>query len=108
MRFARLEDFTKGWFAGDFSPTLLSTRAVEAAVKHYRAGDVEAAHYHKIATEITVIVSGRAEMCGRELSPGDIVLLEPGEATGFHALTDTVTAVLKLPCTPGDKYPVGS
>jgi len=44
---------------GDFSPTLHRTRDIEVAVKHYRAGDHEPAHYHKIAREFTAVISGR-------------------------------------------------
>jgi hypothetical protein len=34
---------------------------------------------------------------GKILDPGDIVLLKPGEATDFFALTEAVCAVVKLP-----------
>lgn len=104
MKSANLNEMTKGWFVGDFSPTLYSTRDCEVAVKSYSAGDKEQKHFHKIATEITVIVSGRVRMAGREWGPGDIVLLEPGEATDFEALTDTVNVVVKLPGAKDDKY----
>jgi len=104
MRTARLEEMTKGWFVGDFKPTLQATREVEVAVKHYRAGDAEVAHYHKIAREFTVIVSGTVRMSGRNFHTGDIVVIEPGEATDFHAVTDAVTTVVKIPGAPDDKY----
>ena len=42
---------------------------------------------------------------GKILDPGDIMLLEPGEATDFFALTDAVRAVVKLSSARGDKYP---
>ena len=32
---------------GYFTPTLHATREVEVAVKDYKAGDMEPAHYHK-------------------------------------------------------------
>ena len=95
---------TKGWFVGDFSPTLLRTRDVEIAVKHYRVGDTEAAHQHKIAREFTVVVSGTVRMNGRDFGPGDIVIVEPGEVTDFCVLTDAVTTVVKFPGAPDDKY----
>jgi quercetin dioxygenase-like cupin family protein len=104
MELRRLSEMTGGWFVGDFSPTALQTTAFEAAVKHYRAGDREAAHHHKLAEEITVIVSGRVRMCGREFTAGDIVLLAKNESTGFEALEDTVTFVVKTPSVKGDKY----
>ena len=72
MKSAHLKDMVKGWFVGDFEPTVLRSSACEVAVKHYRAGD--------------------------------IVVIEPGEATAFEALTDAVNVVVKLPSTKDDKY----
>ncbi len=99
-----LSHFTKGWFVGDFNPTLLATDKVEVAVKHYQAGDQEARHHHKVATELTAIVSGRVRMSGQEIGAGEIVRIVPGQSTDFTALTDTVTVVVKVPCVAGDKY----
>jgi mannose-6-phosphate isomerase-like protein (cupin superfamily) len=100
-----LDKFTKGWFVGNFSPTLAATDVVEVAVKHYRAGDAEKAHFHKVATELTLIVSGRVRMSGEEVGPGEIIKIEPGQATDFIPLTDVTTVVVKLPCVSGDKFP---
>lgn len=102
----RLEDMIKGWFVGGFTPTALSTEACEVAIKHYKAGDHESAHYHKVATEITAIVSGEVRMCGRTWGPGDIVVLKPGEITDFVAISDAVNVVVKLPGALNDKYVV--
>ena len=99
-----LADFTKGWFVGDFSPTLVATPAVEVAVKHYRAGEHEAAHHHRIAEELTVIVSGTVRMSGEEIGAGEIVRIPAGVSTDFLAVTDATTVVVKLPCVSGDKY----
>ena len=95
----------KGWFVGNFQPTILKTNDVEVAVKRYKKGDREAPHYHKIATEITVIICGRVRMNGIEYGPDDIVVMEPGETTDFECLEDgTVNAVVKIPGANNDKY----
>jgi hypothetical protein len=103
-RVAKLSDMTKGWFIGNFEPTLFNTEAVEVAVKEYVAGFREEWHYHKIATEFTVIVSGEVEMNGTIYSKGDIVKVCPGEGTDFHAITQVVTVVVKIPGATNDKY----
>lgn len=103
-RIAKLDAMTKGWFIGDFAPTLCATDAVEVAVKEYPAGFREAWHLHKIATEFTVIVSGTVLMNGVRYERGDIVVIPPGEATDFEALTPVVTTVVKLPGAKNDKY----
>jgi len=104
MNHTRLEDMVKGWFVGDFNPSALKIDACEVAVKKYSSGDKEGAHYHKIATEVTLILSGRVKMMEQEWKSGDIVVLEPGEVTAFEAITDTINVVVKVPGAPGDKY----
>ncbi len=104
MKVVNIESMVKGWFVGDFEPTALRTDACEVAVKHYAAGEQEAAHYHRVATEVTLVLAGRVRMCGRELKTGEIVVLSPGEATDFEALTDATTVVVKTPGAKNDKY----
>ena len=106
MKTAKLQDMKKGWFIGNFDPTLCATNDVEVAVKKYRSGDAEGAHFHKIATEFTVIVSGRVRMNDKEYTRGDIVIMEPGDITDFEALEDTVNVVVKIPGANNDKYVV--
>jgi mannose-6-phosphate isomerase-like protein (cupin superfamily) len=96
----------KGWFIGDFSPTLLNTQDFEIAVKRYKAGDYDPTHVHKIATEYTCIISGEAEMNNIRYKTDDIIVIEPGEYTDFRAITDAVNVVIKVPCVKGDKYPL--
>lgn len=104
MNKTNLDNFVRGWFVGGFEPTLFKTTDVEVAVQKFTKGDKEASHCHKIATEITVIVSGKARMKDKILNAGDIVCIEPGEFTDFEALEDTVTTVVKLPGALNDKY----
>ena len=103
-----LDSMVGGWIVGNFEPTCLKTAACEVACKHYEAGAAEAAHVHRIATELTLIASGRVTMNGRTFAAGDIIVLEPGEATDFRALEKTTTVVVKMPSVSGDKYPVAS
>jgi len=104
MKNERLENMFKGWFVGDFSPTVLSTDACEVAIKHYKAGEKEDSHIHKVAIEVTAVVSGKVRMNDKEWSDGDIIHLEPGEVTNFEAITDAITVVVKTPSVKNDKY----
>jgi len=101
----KLDAMVRGWFVGNFTPSAAATRDVEVGIKTYNAGDFEAAHFHKVATEVTVILDGIAEMCGRRFASGDIVKLLPGEVTEFKAITNVTTIVVKLPSLASDKYP---
>jgi quercetin dioxygenase-like cupin family protein len=103
-----LNDMVGGWIVGNFEPTCLKTTACEVACKHYEAGASEAAHVHRVATEVTLVAAGRVSMNGRTFSAGDIIVLAPGEATDFRALERTTTVVVKMPSVSGDKYPLVS
>lgn len=104
MNVSKLDEMKRGWFIGDFTPTLYRTSDVEVAVMEYAAGTEEQWHYHKVATEFTVIVRGEVEMSGKRFSQGDIVVMNPGEGTDFRAITDVITTVVKIPGAPNDKY----
>jgi anti-sigma factor ChrR (cupin superfamily) len=104
MERRKIDDMVKGWFIGNFEPTMLATNDVEVAVKRYRRGDREARHYHKIATEFTAVISGEVEMNGLRYSAGDVVRVDRGESTDFLVLSDAVTVVVKHPGASNDKY----
>ena len=104
MKRAHLDDMVRGWFVGDFEPTLLATQDVEVGVKRFAQGDLEERHHHRIATEISAVVSGELRMNDERLSAGDIIVMEPGESTDFEALTDVTLVVVKVPGAKDDKY----
>lgn len=100
----KLENMIKGWFIGNFEPSLYKTNDVEVGIKKYSAGDFENSHYHKIATEFTVIISGTVEMNGVQYFENEIIKIIPGVNTNFKAITDVITVVVKLPGANNDKY----
>lgn len=104
MKQWQLSEFTKGWFIGQFQPHILYSEAAEVAIKRYTKGDKENRHHHKIAQEVTAIVSGKFRMGDRVLDTDDIVLISPGESVDFECLESGVTVVVKLPSVLGDKY----
>ncbi len=107
MKKDNLQQMTRGWFIGPFSPAAFPADQVEVAVKNYSAGDYEEAHYHKVATEVTTIISGSVMMSGNYFKAGDIITIKPGEVTDFRAEENTTTVVVKLPAVKNDKYPAG-
>jgi quercetin dioxygenase-like cupin family protein len=104
MKVHKLDTFFKGWVVGDFEPSLFKTNDFEVAVKSYKKGDYEPKHFHKVATEITIITKGRVVMNFEVYNEGDIIVIEPGDATDFRATNDVTTTVIKFPCVEGDKY----
>lgn len=103
MNVYKLDDFTKGWFIGDFSPSIKKTALFEAAVKNYKAGDTETNHVHDIATEYTIIAYGKVSMNGVEFNAGNIIEIKPGEPCEFSCIEDAITFVVKTPSVKQDK-----
>ena len=101
---SHIDNMTKGWFIGNFEPTVLSTNDVEVAIKKYMKGEYEELHFHKIATEVTLIVEGIVKMKGSTYKTGDIITIRPGISTDFKAITDVTTVVVKHPGANNDKY----
>ena len=106
MKKYRLENFKRGWFIGDFEPSISRTKDFEVAIMHYKKGDTERKHVHKLAEEFTVVIVGKCQLSGEILEPGDIAVLEKGEemTEDFKAWEDTITTVVKIPSVIGDKY----
>jgi quercetin dioxygenase-like cupin family protein len=104
MKKYKLENFTRGWVVGDFEPNIIRTKDFEVMVRYYKKGDKEAKHVHKLADEITIIVSGKFLMNGELLEAGDIIHLSPNDPTDFECLEDGSNTVIKTPSVMGDKY----
>lgn len=104
MKKFELENMVRGWFVGNFEPSVLKTNEVEVGIKTYKKGDYEERHYHKVAIEITAIIDGSAKMNGVTYVKGDIIVIFPFEDTDFEALEDTKNVVVKIPSSTNDKY----
>ena len=100
----KLNDMLKGWFIGNFEPSIIKTDEIEVGVKEYLKGDKEDKHFHKLAIEITVVNYGKICMNNKVFKKGDIVVIRPNETCDFMALEDTSTTVIKYPGASNDKY----
>jgi mannose-6-phosphate isomerase-like protein (cupin superfamily) len=99
-----LENMVKGWFVGNFKPSVYSSKDVEVAVKRYNKGDKEDTHHHRKTTEITVIIEGIVKMNGKIFKKNDILVINPFESTDFIVIEKTITVVVKIPGALNDKY----
>lgn len=104
MKTFKLDDFKRGWFIGNFEPTLIDTKEFEVAVKTYNKGDSEEKHVHKVSDEITVVIYGKCSINGKVFGPGDIIWNEPNDVAKFDALEDMANVIVKIPSVKGDKY----
>jgi quercetin dioxygenase-like cupin family protein len=93
-----------GWFVGNFFPSAFNTDLCEVAVKKYKKDELNLSHYHKISTEITLVLTGIIQMNDQIFNTGDIIVVSPGEKTTFRSITDSVLVVVKTPGAINDKF----
>ena len=99
----RIENFSKGWVVGNFSPSLHLNSNFEVGFKTFKAGDTEQAHYQIVATEITIVTSGTIRIGNTTFETGDIIVIHPSEVAGFESITDSSLVCIKFPSVPSDK-----
>jgi len=103
MKLSNLNEMFRGWFIGKFEPSLYDGD-FEVGIKKYKSGDKEEKHYHKLAKEFTVIVSGKVKMNGVEYKEDDIIQIDEFDETDFECIEDSITVVVKTKSIKGDKY----
>jgi quercetin dioxygenase-like cupin family protein len=101
-----IKDFWRGWFIGDFEPSLLKTTEFEVGLLTHSRGEAWPKHYHRIGTEYNVLVSGSMTVNDTLMAPGDVFVFHPGDVADpiFHE--DCQVLCVKTPSIPGDKYEV--
>jgi quercetin dioxygenase-like cupin family protein len=105
MKIADIQEMKGGWFVGNFEPTLFSAN-FEVAVKKYKKGEFHAPHFHKIATEINYLISGRILANGTLIEPGQIFAFEPNEVASCEFVEDCELVVVKSVSVLNDKYEI--
>ena len=99
-----LNEFTKGWLVGDFTPAIFNSKDIEVGVKYYTRGEFESRHVHKIITEYTIVLKGIVRMNDVLYGEKRIIKIDPNESTDFYCEEDAITLVIKTPSIPSDKH----
>lgn len=103
MEVFHVSDFSKGWVVGNFEPSLHRTELFEFGAKFFSKGELEAPHYQKIATEITIVLAGRVRIGKRFFGPGDVCIIPPLEVADFEGIEQGALSVIKFPSNADDK-----
>ena len=103
MKRDRIGNYIGGWFIGNFTPVIEANESVEVGVKFFKMGDTELSHMQRVATEITVVTSGKVRIGEEILVAGDVLIIPPLEFADFEALEDGSLICVKFPSLPDDK-----
>jgi hypothetical protein len=102
-RFLKLSEFRRGWFIGDFEPSIFRTKQFEICVTSHKKNEASPAHYHTSSEEINLVLAGRLLVNGRELKSGDFFIYERLEVSSVEFLQNTKLLVVRVPSAPHDK-----
>lgn len=106
MNINSIKDYVRGWFIGDFEPSLLRTKDFEVGVLTHKKDEYWAPHYHKESVEYNVLISGKMIVQGKELNSGDVFVFKKGEVADPVFLEDCTLVVVKIPSIPSDKFEI--
>jgi hypothetical protein len=103
LRYKLSECGDRGWFIGDFDGAVHRTKDFEVTYQKNPRSQT-ASHIHKLAYEITLVISGRQICNGEIFEAGDICILEPGDISQIEYLEETEVVTIKTPSVPSDKH----
>ena len=106
MKKFRIEDMVRGWFVGDFSPSVINTDKFEVCYRKVRKGQDEKKHFHRLTNEITVVVRGRIQINGETFVEGDIFLIDKEEIVDSVVLEDSEIIAVRDGSHPDDKFEI--
>jgi quercetin dioxygenase-like cupin family protein len=109
----KIDEMFRGWFIGDFEPSIHRTKEFEVGYLLHKKGEVWKAHYHAVGTEVNYLIRGKMilrnvefenKMQDLELNTGDLFVLYSNEIADPIFLEDCEFIVVKFPSLPGDKH----
>lgn len=99
----RISDFTRGWFIGNFEPSLLKSD-FEVGLRWNDRDNKEDRHYHKRTTEYVVFAGGMHRLNDRLYSDGEMLVITPYISTDYECLEPGYCLTVKDISDPKDKY----
>jgi mannose-6-phosphate isomerase-like protein (cupin superfamily) len=106
MHVTKLSDYVRGYFIGNFEPSILRTKDFEVAVLTHKKDEKWPAHYHKECVEYNVLLEGCMTIQGKQLNAGDVFVFEKGEVADPVFYEDCRVVCVKVPSIPTDKFEV--
>lgn len=104
MQIYDLHKFYRGWFIGDFEPSIYKTKDFEVALIEHYEGEQWPEHTHKVATEYNLLVEGKMTVNDQLILANQIFVILPGEYSKVEFFTDCKILCIKTPSVPKDKY----
>ena len=99
----KLDSMYRGWFVGDFEPSVYKTKDFEVGYLTHKKGEMWDVHYHEKMIEVNLLIKGKMILNDLELNENDIFVIRKDELACPIFLEDCHIIVIKIPSVPGDK-----
>ena len=98
-----VDSFVRGWFIGDFEPSIIRTKTWEVALLRHSKGEKWDFHYHAQADEVNVLLNGRMMLNGHEIRSRNVFTIPKKQIACPLFLEDCLILCIKTPSVIGDK-----
>ena len=102
--YINLCDYTRGWLIGNFIPSIEKNMDYEVGYLRHTKNSFWSYHYHKVATEINILVKGKMIINNITYEQNDIFIINKNVISCPIFLDDCEIICIKNPSIPGDKY----
>jgi len=99
-----IRNYTRGWLIGDFEPNIKRVSEYEIGLLTHKKNEQWGFHYHRVAIEINVLVSGKMIINNQPIYAGDIFVFEPNVIACPIFSEECKIICIKIPSRPSDKY----
>jgi quercetin dioxygenase-like cupin family protein len=100
---SNINEMTRGWFVGDFEPSVFKTKDFEVGYLHHKKGEIWQVHYHAFMTEVNLLVKGKMILNDIEINEGQIFVIHKNDIACPIFLEDCFIICIKIPSVIGDK-----
>ncbi|QWD44511.1 hypothetical protein G6661_01785 [Polynucleobacter paneuropaeus] len=104
MRLYKLKDMFRGWFIGNFDPSVHKTELFEVGVLQHKKGEHWPGHVHRLSEEFNVLLEGYMTINELDIHAGDIFVIEKNEYSQAIFHEDCKIVCVKIPSIPSDKH----
>ena len=103
VKSSHISTMTRGWFIGDFTPSVLRTSHFEVGLMSHKKGENYAPHLHNELDEYNLLVSGKMMINNEIIEEGEIFIIKKGMLTKSEFFEDCKIVCVKQPSIPSDK-----
>jgi hypothetical protein len=103
MEIFDIKNMFRGWFLGDFEPSVYETKDFEVGYLSHSRGEIWPSHYHEKVLEINLLIKGKIKFNNIMIEPGQIFIFKPFEVSEPEFLEDCELVCIKTPSIPSDK-----